>query len=268
MVDIHSHILPRFDDGAKNIEETLDMVKIAKKEGFSKIIATPHYIEGAYITNKEKLVDTIAMVNEVLKEKSIDMEILPGNEVYISHNLPQLLKNKEILTLNNGPYVLLELPMGDIPMYTEDILYEVRLLGYKPVIAHPERYVKIMENPNYLKFLIEQGNYVQMNSLSITGGFGERVKKTAEILLRHRMVHFIGTDAHSPRTRAPKISYALDQMREWIGNEAVYNMVQNGIKLTKGEEVYIPQPLHYVQNKGFAGKVRSLFAFEKKRVYG
>lgn len=259
MVDLHSHILPNIDDGSKNMEETLKMGRIAEQEGFSKIIATPHYIEGEFILDREQFLNIIKEVNEHFVKNAINIEVLPGLEIYISPDLPSKLKKEEIFTLNNTFYVLIEFPMGNIPIYTEDILYEVRLLGYKPVIAHPERYAKVIEDPNYLKGLIEQGNYVQVNSLSIIGILGKEAKRTAEILLKHRMVHFIGTDAHTSRIRSPRIKEALEQMRQWADNEYVEEILNNGRALIKGEKVDIPQPLTYKPDKGFLHNMRRFF---------
>ncbi len=267
MVDLHSHILPNIDDGSKNMKETLKMGKIAEAEGFSKIIATPHYIEGEFTLKREQFLSTIKKVNEYFMEKAVNIEILPGSEVYISPNLPSKLKKGEIFTLNNTSYVLIEFPMGSIPIYIEEVLYEVRLLGYKPVIAHPERYTKVMEDPDYLKGLIKQGNYVQINSLSVIGVLGKKTKQTAEILLKHRMVHFIGTDAHTSRTRSPRIKKALKQMRQWVSSEYVEEIVNNGRALIKGEEIDIPQPLTYKPNKGFLRSIKRFFAPREKGAY-
>ncbi|HZJ76121.1 MAG TPA: CpsB/CapC family capsule biosynthesis tyrosine phosphatase [Oscillospiraceae bacterium] len=259
MVDLHCHILPNIDDGSKNMEETLKMGRISEAEGFSKIIATPHYIEGEFTLEREKFFNIIEEVNICFVEEGIDIEVLPGSEVYISPNLPSKLKNGEIFTLNNTSYVLIEFPMGNIPIYTQEILYEMRLLGYRPVIAHPERYTKVMEDPDYLKGLIEQGNYVQINSLSVTGILGKRAKQTAEILLKHKMVHFIGTDAHTPGVRSPRIKRALEQMCQWVDNEYVGEIINNGKVLIKDEEVLIPQPLVYKSKKGFLHNIKKSF---------
>lgn len=259
MVDLHNHILPGIDDGAKNMEETLRMGEIAEAEGFSKIIATPHCIEGEFTLKREQFLCIINRVNEYFIENAVNIEVLPGSEVYISPDLPSKLKKGEIFTLNDTPYILVEFPMGSVPIYTEDILYEMRLLGYKPVIAHPERYIRVTEDPNYLKDLIEQGNYVQINSLSATKVLGEKTKKTAEILLKHKMVHFIGTDAHTSRTRSPRIQEALEQMRRWVGDEYVEEIINNNRALVRGEEIIIPQPLAYKPGKGFLHNIRSLF---------
>jgi len=268
MVDLHSHILPQFDDGSKSEEETLNMGKISMEQGISKIIATPHYIHGDFAPSKVELLEKIEYVNHLFNKEEIDIEVLPGNEIYLTPELPKLLQDGKVLSLNNGPYVLVEFPMADIPIYAEEILYEVRLLGYKPVIAHPERYGRIIENPNILKNLIEQGNYVQINSQSVTGRLGERVQATVEILLKHNMVHFIGTDAHSCRGRSPKMKNELEQIREWIGNEAVDCIINNGIALINGEDIFIQQPLAYIANKNFLYRVGKLFTLKKKRVYG
>jgi protein-tyrosine phosphatase len=260
MVDLHNHILPGIDDGAKDMEETLKMGKIAEAEGFSKIIATPHYIEGEFTLEKEQFLSIINTVNEHFAKNTVNIEVLPGLEVYLSPDLPSKLKKGEIHTLNNTPYVLVEFPMSSVPIYTEDILYEMRLLGYKPVIAHPERYIKIMKDPDYLRGLVEQGNYVQINSLSIIGVLGKKTKQTAEILLKHKMVHFIGTDAHTSRIRSPRIKEALEQMRKWVGDEYVEEIINNGRALIRGEEITIPQPLTYKPGRGFLRKMKNLFS--------
>ncbi|QUH19075.1 tyrosine-protein phosphatase [Alkaliphilus sp. B6464] len=264
MVDLHSHILPNIDDGAKDIDEALQMGEIAVEQGISQIIATPHFIEGELASKKEKIEEAIDALNKTFEKEGMNLKILPGNEVYISPNLPKILHNKEVFTLNNGHYILIEFPMGDIPIYTEDVLYEVRLLGYKPIIAHPERYTKIMENPNRLKELIDQGNYVQINSQSITGELGEKARKTAEILLKHKMVHFIGTDAHSSRHRSPKMKKALEQIKEWIGDQAAEEIINNGELLISGQDIYIPQPLNYNPKISFLHKIRKLFTSKKR----
>jgi len=265
MVDLHSHILPQFDDGAKSEEETLKMGKIAMEEGISKIIATPHYIYGDFTPSKEELLEKVNWINNLFIKEEVDIEVLPGNEIYLTPEVPKLLQDGKVLSLNNGPYVLIEFPMADIPIYAEEILYEVRLLGYKPVIAHPERYGKIIENPNILKDLIEQGNYVQVNSESVTGKLGGKVQATVEILLKHNMVHFIGTDAHSCGGRPPKVKNALEVIKEWIGNKAVEDIVNNGFNLVNGEDIPISQPLEYSINKGFLYKVKGLLRPKKRK---
>ncbi len=263
MVDLHSHILPNIDDGSENMEETLEMGRIAEAEGFSKVIATPHYIEGEFAPDREQFLNIIKEVNRHFVENEINIEVLPGLEVYITPDIPSKLKKGELFTLNNTPYILIEFPMFNIPVYTEDILYEIRLLGYKPVIAHPERYGKVIDAPNYLRGLIEQGNYVQINSLSVIGILGEGAKKTAEILLKHRMVHFIGTDAHSSGIRSPRIKEALEQMRQWVGSEYVEEIINNGRALIRGEEIPISQPLTYEPKRGFLHNIRGLLYGKK-----
>jgi len=140
-------------------------------------------------------------------------------------------------------------------------------MGYKPVIAHPERYAKVAENPNCLKDLIEQGNYVQINSLSLIAKSERRAKRTAEILLRHRMVHFIGTDAHSSRTRSPKIREALNKMERWVGKEYVKEIIHNGRVLIEGGEVPIGQPATYESRKSFLNSVGRFFTWKEKEAY-
>lgn len=259
MIDLHSHILPNLDDGSQSMEESLKMGEIALSEGFSKIIATPHYIEGEQTISKEEIFKAVMKVNDAFQKAKINLEILPGAEVYLTPNLPLLLKSGEIPTLNNSAYVLIEFPMRDIPIYTETVLYEVRLLGYKPIIAHPERYSKVIKDPNYLKKLVDQGNYVQINSLSVTGELGKKIKETAEILLKQNLVHFIGTDAHSSRTRAPKIQEAILQMSKWVSKTQLEEIINNGKNLINGKEIIVLETKSYQKQKAFLYMLKTIW---------
>ena len=264
MIDLHSHILPELDDGAKDIEETIAMAKIAASQGFTKIIATPHHRKPEYIIKKEDILEKIKLVNEHLQKENIDLEIYPGLEVYIERDIPLKLKNKELLSLNNSSYILIELPMKQSVDYIEDVLHEVKVQGYKPIIAHPERYLKVIEDPNYVKSLIKKGCYMQVNALSFTGYFGEECKRTVETLLKHKMIHLISTDAHSSTRRVPKIKNAIEQMKRLCDETYVDEIINNGFKVFHNENIIMPNPITYVNKKSFMDKVMELVNYTRK----
>lgn len=207
MIDIHCHILFDIDDGAHDFDETMNMCTIAAKDGITTIIATPHYIEGA--GRNVDFQDRLSMINDELKNRSIDLALLPGNEIYLYLDTFQHLKQGNCLSLNNSRYVLVEFSMMEIAKYVSDALYNLRIKGYIPIIAHPERNAQIMEEPQLLYDFVSGGCLVQINSTSLTCLSGKEAKKTAELLLKHRMVHFIASDAHSSKHRIPVLSEAV-----------------------------------------------------------
>ncbi len=212
MIDLHCHILPGIDDGAKSLDETLEMAKIAVSEGIHHMIATPHYIQYSEYLNKQGIEKLVEEVNSILRNEGIPLTISSGHEVYMTPDLPKLVEQQEVCTLHNSQYILIEFPMNDIPMYAEDIFYELKLMGLTPILAHPERYPMVMDNPNLLLKYLNLGVLCQANVGSVRGFFGDRVQKTVMQLIEHDMIHFIASDAHTPRNRAPKMQKALAEI--------------------------------------------------------
>jgi len=259
MIDLHCHILPGIDDGAKTIDETLEMARIAVKEGIHHIIATPHYIQYSDYLGKQDVEKLVDEVNLIFRKEQIPLTVSAGHEVYMTPDLPKLVEQKEVSTLNNSQYILVEFPMNDIPMYAEDIFYELRLMGLTPILAHPERYPMIMENPNLLLKFLKLGVLCQTNVGSIRGFFGERVQKTAIQLIEHNMIHFIATDAHTPRNRAPKLQKALEEITKISGEKAKELFIENPMKVYNNEVIEVTSPIE-IQKKGFFA---SIFKFKK-----
>ena len=251
MVDIHSHILPNIDDGAKDIAEALEMGRIAVNEGINHIIATPHYLGEGNDPTKEEITKKIDDINKLYQQEGINLNILPGNEVYLNLDIVEHIKNGNILTLNESKYILVEFPMNSVPLYAEDVLYEIRILGYIPIIAHPERYNQVIIKPEIVRSWVEQGNLIQINSLSILGKMGSRTKETARYLLKNNLVHFIATDSHSAGTRSPKIKEALSQVESWVGIEQKNQIIHNSAAIITGNKVGLIEKKLKNSKKGF-----------------
>lgn len=262
MIDLHTHILPGVDDGAKNIEDSIEIAKWAFENGIKKIFATPHYIEDEGYNNSEKNNKILNELNDKLKNLEIDIEILIGNEVFITPEIINLIDNGEISTLNNSRYILIEFPRLQMPLYIEDIIYELRLRGYVPIIAHPERYTKVIEDPNFIHNLISKGALCQLNLPSLLKIYGEKVKETAEILLKHKMVHFIGTDAHSLKD-ITKSNCAIEKLREILNEEEINKLLyNNGEIILKNEDLIIEDPILY-KRKNIFNKIIDFFIRKK-----
>lgn len=201
--DIHCHILSYTDDGAKDAEESIKMAASASANGVQSIIATPHYIEGLKYNNA--LTNQIALeeLNKELIKRGIRINILLGNEVFITQNIFELIQAKEITTLNKSRYVLVELPRTYIPIFTKELIQELGSKGITPIIAHPERNLNIIDDVNILHCFIQYGALAQLNLSSIQGRYGNEVRDTARKLLKNDMIHFIAGDAHSNRGIMP-----------------------------------------------------------------
>lgn len=198
--DCHSHILPGIDDGSDHLEESLAMAKAAMKIGIKNIIATPHYEEGYCENGRSKILEEVKKLNEAIQKQGMELNIIPGCEIMLSPQIPELLKENMLMTLRDeGKEVLVELPMTVFPMWSMEVLYKIQLLGYSPILAHPERYVWVQEDEAIIQSFINKGVKLQSNLSSMVGKYGRRAKRIAESLHSNDLVYCWGSDAHSRR---------------------------------------------------------------------
>ncbi len=198
-IDIHSHLLPGIDDGAPTITDTALLIDSLQSIGFKKFITTPHIMgevwENTSQSITEKLVSTVSSLNIA----TIDNRLKAAAEYMMDAEFWELFKNEPLLCLKDN-HVLVEISYLHPPIQLYDILFELQVAGYQPVLAHPERYNYFHEFSldNYKK-LKKAGCLFQLNMLSATGYYGERVAKTADLLLKANMIDFIGSDVHHER---------------------------------------------------------------------
>lgn len=216
LYDIHNHLIPNVDDGARSIEETMKMIHQYMDSGYYGAIVSSHYDKGRYIVEAEKVLRGVELIREELKNRNIDFEIYPGNEIQIDLDSIKDITNGKVLRLNNSRYVLCELPMMTRPNYAGNIFYEMQLNGWIPIIAHPERYNYVQNDPDWLLQFIKTGCLVQINLSSINKPDAKEVTKE---LLERNMVHIVGTDSHQSEWRSPKVKVELEQLKEMIGEE-------------------------------------------------
>ena len=257
MWDFHSHILPFLDDGAEDIEEAIAMAKIAVQEGIDTIVATPHYIAVEQELSKEIVIKSIEKITNILREGKIPLKILPGMEVFGEWKILEKIDQGKVLSLNHTRYILIELPMHHIPEDTEDLFYELRLRGFTPILAHPERYVEIQEDPNLLIDWIQGGVLTQVNATSLTGVLGQAAQETARILVNHHMVHILGTDAHTSRRRSPRMKEAIKHINQLVDSAEAHLILEEYPRKILADETIQPiQPPIEVKKKK-----KSLFSF-------
>ena len=213
-IDIHSHILYGIDDGSKTLEESINIIKEHVMMGFTDIVVTPHYIENSkYETNNKNKQDILNKLKQELKTQNIKINLYLGNEVFVNNNLEELIKKEEIATINNSRYLLIEFPMNEKPKDINNIIYELRIKGIIPVIAHPERYDYVEKNPNLVLEWIEEGALLQSNYGSIIGIYGSGPQKTIKKLLKKDIIDILATDIHYPNN---KIYLNIDKIRKKI----------------------------------------------------
>lgn len=249
MIDIHSHLLPGIDDGAKEVEVSLEMAKQYVEEGFKKVIATPHWIEHSKIGQVDKTSVALEKLRAIFAEKGIPLELSLGNEFFITPNLSKSLKEAVGSSLAGSRYVLVEFPMNEYPLYTDHALHELQLKGYIPVIAHPERYHYVMKDPNLVLEWIRRGMLIQVNLPSVAKLYGSGVQDTARILLEHGMVHFLATDSHSYGKRSPKIMEAVQKSGIVSQEEIDLYLNKNSEYILKDMPFEIEEPREYKKKK-------------------
>lgn len=197
MIDIHSHILNGIDDGAKNINESIEIIKWLVDIGYNSIILTPHYIKDSnYAKTKDENIIKLEKLKEHLKEENISVNLFIGNEVYIDDSILSLLEKQEISTLANSNYVLIELPMSGYHNYYKDIFRDIVKNGYNVILAHPERYLSFQKDFDKLTELYNMGILLQGNINSILGFYGTGAKRTIKKLLKKNMLTYLSTDIH------------------------------------------------------------------------
>ncbi len=260
MIDLHSHILYGIDDGSKNKEMTLEMLKIAQNDGIRSIVATPHYISGANKYDKEILNNQFIEAISLIKNNNINIDLKLGNELFLDEFIVDNLKKGKCNTIEGTKYVLIELPMIGIPIYTENVICDLISSRYKPILVHPERYIEIQEDPNILIKYIELGCVTQINSTSINGIGGKKVQETSKLIIENNMGHLVASDSHSNRTRSPKLKEVYEIVTSWIGKEKANKIFfENPKKILKDEDLDVEEPTCIQIKKSIIYKIKSIF---------
>ena len=289
MIDLHAHILPNLDDGAKTIDESIQMCQKSYDDGVGILVATPHILPGVYRNSRSTILTKVQELNEALKECGMSnsecgirnvpseipacgrqaqsaivnqqsaishpqsaicdlrsaIKILPGADVHFSPDLLQLYEKQEIVTVNDdGRYLMVEFDFQSLPYRGEEVLFQLITHGIIPIITHPERNLEIARSPKRYYEMIKMGCLGQVTAMSLTGEFGSDVKRVAERLLAHQLIHFIASDTHSVDGRPPILSTAVRKAEKIVGKEEAIRMVTEYPRaILDGERPDVPEPL-------------------------
>lgn len=235
MFDLHCHILPGVDDGAKDKKESEKMLRIAYKEGIRKIVATPHYYCGMEAGELEKRTAAYQWLCSRAAEVSSDMEIYLGAEIYYESGILDELKMGRVPTVNDTRYVLVEFPVNIDYNYIFHAVQNLQYIGFRPVLAHIERY-DALQREERVSSLVDSGVYMQVNASSVSGKNGWSTKKYLLRLMKLDLIHLIGTDAHSSAKRQPLMRDCINYIDKKMGRSYRDRICyDNPARIVKGE---------------------------------
>ena len=226
MIDLHSHILPGIDDGAKTLEESLEMARIAVQDGITVMACTPHIYPGLYMNDKASIQAARDALQLSLNQHSIGLELVIGADVHFVPGLLEGLRTGVVPTLNGDTrYLLLEPSHHHAPPRFEELVFNIIASGYTPVITHPERLIWIEDNYPVFGRLVHQGAWMQVTAGALTGKFGHRAKYWGERLIGDGLIHILATDAHSTGRRKPVLSEGAEVAARLVGKDEAQQMV-------------------------------------------
>lgn len=253
MIDLHCHILPGIDDGAKTMDDSLDMARKAVSEGITHILATPHYKNGRWDNEKEDILHYVDTLQIELDQRDIPLKVFPGQEVRIVGELLEDISANKIQFIDeNSQYLLIEFPTATIPHFTDRLFFELQKMGVIPVIVHPERNHAILNDPNELLTLVEKGALAQLTAGSYVGSFGKKIQKLSHQLLQADLVHFIASDAHNIHSRDFYMEEAYEKLEKQFGKQKVEQFEQITKDLINGE-IIVTNPPKQVKKTKFLG---------------
>lgn len=221
MIDLHCHILPGVDDGSEDLTTSLDMAAMAAGSGVHAIVATPHCnIPGLRPNYADRaLYDAVRALRGAVQDAGIALQIYAGAEIFFTPEVPLLLENRWLPTLNGSRYLLVEFPFDAPEEYMTRGLEEIKAAELTPIVAHPERYFAVQLEPGIFIDWFQRGFALQLNKDSILGRLGSRAERAAQWALRRGLAHVVASDAHGVRVRNPSMDTLREELAENYSEE-------------------------------------------------
>lgn len=236
LIDIHCHILPGLDDGAENLEQSTNMIKIAYEDGIRKIIATPHYHIGRPIADSNERKEALGRLQDVIGDLGLDITVYAGNEIYYFSEAMDKLNDELINTMAGSRCILIEFDPGSEYTRIQKAVSESVINGYVPIIAHIERYICITDNIKRCEELVKMGALIQVNAQSTMGVSGKTIQKFIKKILKKHLVSFIASDAHSDVKRRPILCEC-------------YKYIQKKFNEDYAREIFYENPMKIIEDK-------------------
>jgi len=223
--DMHSHILPGIDDGAKTLSDSLILAQRFKSLGFRKLVATPHIMADYFRNTPATVHKALDALREGLLQNNIDLEVDAAAEYYLDETFENKIQKKEVLTFGKN-FLLFELSYINAPHNLFEVIKKIQDAGYQPVLAHPERYPYYYNSIESHQQIRETGCFLQLNTISLTGYYGKNSKQTAEELIDNYCVDFLGTDMHHVRhADALKESLSSERLQSILAQPQINNLL-------------------------------------------
>jgi protein-tyrosine phosphatase len=225
LIDLHSHLLPGIDDGAKDLTMSLAMARMASADGISTMACTPHILPGVYNNSGPAIRRAVARLAESIVQAGIPISLVTGADVHIAPDLDFQLRDGRALTLNNSRYLLLEPPHHVLPPRLDDLIFGLQAAGYVPILTHPERLSWLEGHYDLIGRLVSSSVLMQITAGSVMGRFGRRPRYWAERMLDEGLCHLLATDAHNTEQRPPRMADARDVVAQRLGDDEAINLV-------------------------------------------
>jgi tyrosine-protein phosphatase YwqE len=216
--DLHSHLIPSIDDGSESMEQSLELVEELSNLGFQKLITTPHTMNHRFPNTKEDILNGFAKLKDAVVNRGIPVELEVASEYYFDEHFIELIEEGDLLTFGDN-YVLFELSYTALPFGVENGVFKLIQKGYKPILAHPERYATFQADPKKYEALKDTGLLFQLNVNSLDGFYGKSAKKAAEFLVDNGMVDFVGSDTHRPKY--------VEALKKTMSNKKLLKITEN-----------------------------------------
>ena len=256
MIDFHNHILPNADDGSKSMEESIQMLHCAQKQGITDVVNTIHFQHPKMEGKKTDFEFVCSLKNELtteMKKENININIHLGAEVFFNFNLLDIIDNP-LTTFGNNRYMLIEFQTHQFPKGFDQHLFDLAISGITPIIAHPERYKEVQNDISIVEKLINSGCLMQIDGGSLLSHFGEKCKATSIIMLRRNMVHIIGSDSHGLGKRNFCLKEAIGEAGKYINHDISTLIGKNPRKVLLGETIDLEDMVD-LKNKSFFSKL-------------
>lgn len=252
MIDLHSHILPGLDDGAQNMEDSLNLARKAVSQGITHLLCTPHHYNGKYVNHKYDVIEAVAKLQKELDLRKIPLTLFEGQEVRVNGDLINEIDADDILFCDvKDQYLLIEFPTAEAPSYALRLLEELRSRGITPIIVHPERNGTFRDDPNKLIDYLDIGCLAQLTAPSIIGVFGKNIQKTAEQMIDHGLIQMVASDAHHIQKRTFYMKEAFRRISKIYGKDISDNYETVARSIINGDSVVVPAYSKIKGNKLF-----------------
>jgi len=232
-VDIHSHLIPGIDDGSPDAKTSMQYIRTLQELGFEKLICTPHIFQEIYPNNQQTIHRALDILKQELSNQNLSIEIGAAAEYMLNTDFNDILKGGESMMVLPGNHILVEMSYISETPNIEQHIFDLNIKGYKPILAHPERYVFYHQNYGQYRRLKDMGALLQVNILSFTGYYGKEIKAIAEKLLKDNLLDLIGTDLHHHKH--------LGVLKEFVESGKAYQLL--GEYPFKNRELFTTVPV-------------------------